>query len=103
MSRLRKVAENENMYPVLINSMDDPSEFKIVTITPQDDITVRAIVNTHKFEDGAPVMKYFDREPQYEDIKLSKDMPIKMVEDIEDYLFLYQNDNWYRIDKSDLD
>ena len=61
MRRLKKMADINQIF---LSSLDHPEDWEIKNYTIREDMEVDTIINHHKFSDGAPVLKYFVRNPE---------------------------------------
>ncbi|MFW6242636.1 MAG: hypothetical protein ACOC2W_00595 [bacterium] len=83
----------------LIDSKDNNESMKIVTLIPYRDapIDVNASITNRTFDDGAPVLKTFEKLGF--DVLLTIDKPIKFVYDEKHKVYYtYQNNLWYKIE-----
>lgn len=102
MKRLRKVA-NDSYYEAFINSVDDKSNFEIKDVVIEEDIKLFCKINTHKWSDGAPALKYYSIDAKSGELFLKKGDVLKVVHNISgDYMYTYQDGGWYRFDSSEV-
>ena len=66
----------KNYNQAFLESLDDKMLWDIVTIKFPNEIEVDTLTNTHLWPDGAPVTKYFEREEEYDTLKLKGEYEI---------------------------
>jgi len=94
---------NKKVYDAFMDSLNRKVQREIRDINITEGVVIHALVNFHKWDDGAPVLKYFDRERNHGILKLRKGQKIRVIHNKEDGLiYTYKDGVWYRFDDSDL-
>ena len=93
---------NEKYNEAFLNSLDNTNTWSEINITIENATDVYALTNTKLWEDGAPVLKYFERNQKKAAITLQGNYNV--IVDYDDYeCYLFSENVWYQFDLSSID
>lgn len=88
---------NEKYNEAFLNSLDNISSWEQMEVYIEEEINVMAKINTKKWDDGAPVMKYFYKNASKRKITLKGNYKI-IVDHEDEYAYIYSDGVWYEFD-----
>ena len=96
---MKSLYDTMKPYHAFIGSMDDKNLFEISSLDLDEPMLVRkALINYSTWEDGAPIMKDFQRDPSYAPLRLpiGSHPIIQKVNNSDRYYFDEEVECWYK-------
>lgn len=95
---------NDKYTKALIDSLDDATSTQVIDFVLDENKTVSALTITEKWDDGAPIIKYFRRKGKSVDYTFKAEEEYEIIYDKEnDDVYFYDNGLWYLTDSSEFD